>query len=63
MSYKWRGVKERIPIWIPLLKSSFNFYFIEWALLVPVVTFEQVSESSSSLEKAGKVSISLYLQL
>jgi len=38
--------------------EQFNCYFIEWVSLVPAITFEQVLESSSSLGKVGKMSIS-----
>ena len=46
-----------------LTQEQFNYYFIEWALLVPFITFEQVLENLSSLKKASEVSISWYLQL
>ena len=39
-------------------QEQFNFYFIERTSLEPAITFGQFSESSSSLEKAGKMNIS-----
>ena len=57
------GSKERTLIWIFPLKSSFNFYFSEWASLVSAITFGQVSESSSSMGKVSEVSISWYHHL
>ena len=56
------GSKRKDPYPNTPTQEQFNFYFVKWMSLVPAITFGQVLESSSSLEKARKVSISWYLQ-